>query len=75
MSYSLPVSVLSIDRHPGKAPIVLAETAPGDASNWVAEHNSALHAVVAEHGSVIVRAWACATRWRSVPSSASCPPG
>jgi alpha-ketoglutarate-dependent taurine dioxygenase len=49
------VSVLSIDRHPGKAPIVLAETAPGDASNWVAEHNSALHAVVAEHGSVIVR--------------------
>jgi len=55
MSYSLPVSVLSIDRHPGKAPIVLAETAPGDASNWVAEHNSALRAVVAEHGSVMVR--------------------
>ena len=55
MSYSLPVSVLGIDRQPGKAPIVLAETAPGDASNWVAEHNSALRAVVAEHGSVMVR--------------------
>jgi alpha-ketoglutarate-dependent taurine dioxygenase len=54
MSYSLPVSLLDIDRQPGKAPIVLAET-PGDVPSWAAEHKDALRAAVAEHGSVMVR--------------------
>ena len=35
MSYPFPVSLLDIDRQPGKAPIVRAE-APGDGLSWVA---------------------------------------
>jgi alpha-ketoglutarate-dependent taurine dioxygenase len=54
MSYSLPVSLLDIDRQPGKPPILLAE-APGDGPSWVAGHKDALLAIVAEHGSVMVR--------------------
>jgi alpha-ketoglutarate-dependent taurine dioxygenase len=54
MSYPFPVSLLEIDRQPGKAPIVRAE-APGDGLSWVAEHRDALRAAVAEHGSVVVR--------------------
>jgi hypothetical protein len=54
MSYPFPVSLLDIDRQPGKAPIVRAE-APGDGLSWVAEHRDALRAAVAEHGSVMVR--------------------
>lgn len=54
MSYPAPVSLLGIDRQPGKAPVLLAE-APGDGPNWAAQHKDALRAVVAEHGSVLVR--------------------
>ena len=54
MSYPAPVSLLGIDRQPDKAPILLAD-APGDGPSWAAEHKDALRAVVAEHGSVMVR--------------------
>jgi alpha-ketoglutarate-dependent taurine dioxygenase len=54
MSYSFTTSLLDIDRQPGKAPILLAET-PGDAPGWAAEHKDALRALVAEHGSIMVR--------------------
>ncbi len=54
MSSLFPVSVLDVDRQSGRAPILLAE-ASGDGPNWAAEHRDALHALVAEHGSVMVR--------------------
>jgi alpha-ketoglutarate-dependent taurine dioxygenase len=54
MSYLFTTSLLDIDRPPGKAPILLAET-PGDAPGWAAEHKDALRALVAEHGSIMVR--------------------
>ena len=54
MSYPFAVSVLDIDRQPGKAPILLAET-PGDVPGWAVEHKDALRALVAEHGSITVR--------------------
>ena len=54
MSYLFTTSLLDIDRQPGKAPILLAET-PGDAPGWAAEHKDALRALVAEHGSIMVR--------------------
>jgi len=54
MSSLFPVSVLDVDRQSGRAPILLAE-ASGDGPNWAAEHRDALHALVAEHGSVLVR--------------------
>jgi alpha-ketoglutarate-dependent taurine dioxygenase len=54
MSYSFTTSLLDIDRQPGKAPILLAET-PGDAPGWAAEHKDALRSLVAEYGSIMVR--------------------
>ena len=54
MAHPFAVSLLDVDRQPGKAPILLAE-AHGDALSWVAAHKDALRAVVAEHGSVMVR--------------------
>src|SRR5688572_9517225 len=54
MSYPAPVSLLGIDQQPEKAPLLLAD-ASGDAPSWAAEHRDALRAVVAEHGSVLVR--------------------
>jgi len=54
MSYPAPVSLLGIDQQPGKAPLLLAD-ASGDEPSWAAEHKDALRAVVAEHGSVLVR--------------------
>ena len=54
MSYPAPVSLLGIDRQSDKPPMLRAETA-GDARGWAAEHKDALRAVVAEHGSVMVR--------------------
>jgi alpha-ketoglutarate-dependent taurine dioxygenase len=54
MSYPTPVSLLGIDRQPGKAPILLAD-APGDGPSWAAQHKDALRGAVAEHGSVLVR--------------------
>jgi alpha-ketoglutarate-dependent taurine dioxygenase len=54
MSSLFPVSVLDVDRQSGRAPILLAD-ASGDGPHWAAEHREALRAVVAEHGSVLVR--------------------
>jgi alpha-ketoglutarate-dependent taurine dioxygenase len=54
MSSLFPVSVLDVDRQSGRAPILLAE-AGGDGPSWAAEHRDALRALVAEHGSVLVR--------------------
>ena len=54
MSYPAPVSLLGFDRQPDKAPILRAD-ARGDAPSWAAEHRDALRAVVAEHGSIMVR--------------------
>src|SRR5688500_8877327 len=54
MTSLFPASQLEVELQPGTAPIVLAE-ASGDAMSWAAEHRDALRAVVAEHGSVLVR--------------------
>jgi alpha-ketoglutarate-dependent taurine dioxygenase len=53
MSFS-SASLLDLDLHPGKPPILRAE-ATRDAPGWAAEHRDALRAVVAEHGSILVR--------------------
>jgi alpha-ketoglutarate-dependent taurine dioxygenase len=54
MSPPSPTSPLDVDLHPGRPPLMRAE-ATGDAPRWAAEHRDALRAVVAEHGSVLVR--------------------
>jgi alpha-ketoglutarate-dependent taurine dioxygenase len=54
MSSSSRASQLDMDLRPGKPPMLRAE-ANGDALSWAAEHSDALRAVVAEHGSVLVR--------------------
>jgi alpha-ketoglutarate-dependent taurine dioxygenase len=54
MSSPFPLALLDIDQQPGKPPMLRAD-APGDAPSWAAEHKDALRAVVAEHGSVLVR--------------------
>src|SRR5918997_3582336 len=54
MSSPSPASLLEVDLRPGKPPMLRAE-ATGDAPGWAAEHRDALRAVVAEHGSVLVR--------------------
>src|ERR671915_636798 len=54
MSSPSPASLLEVDLRPGKPPMRRAE-ATGDAPGWAAEHHDALRAVVAEHGSVLVR--------------------
>ena len=54
MSSSSPASLLDVDLQPGKPPILRAEATCG-APSWAAEHRDALRAVVAEHGSVLVR--------------------
>jgi alpha-ketoglutarate-dependent taurine dioxygenase len=54
MSSSFPASLLEVDLQPGRPPILRAE-ATGDAPGWAVEHRDALRAVVAEHGSVLVR--------------------
>ncbi|MFC0109282.1 TauD/TfdA family dioxygenase [Kibdelosporangium aridum] len=54
MSSSSRASLPGVDLCPGKPPILQAE-ATGDAPGWAAEHSDALRAVVAEHGSVLVR--------------------
>jgi alpha-ketoglutarate-dependent taurine dioxygenase len=45
---------LDVDLQPGKPPILRTQSS-GDVSTWAAEHREALRAVVAEHGSVLVR--------------------
>jgi alpha-ketoglutarate-dependent taurine dioxygenase len=52
-SYVSP-AVLDVDLLPGRPPLLEVGGA-GDAADWAAEHRSALRAVVAEHGSVLVR--------------------
>ncbi|WP_328885495.1 TauD/TfdA family dioxygenase [Streptomyces sp. NBC_00316] len=54
MSSISTASPVDVEREPGKPPLLRAE-ATGDASSWAAEHRDALRAVVAEHGSVLVR--------------------
>jgi alpha-ketoglutarate-dependent taurine dioxygenase len=50
---SATTSLRDVDRQPGAPPMLLAEA--GDAPSWAAEHRDALRAMVAEHGSVLVR--------------------
>jgi alpha-ketoglutarate-dependent taurine dioxygenase len=47
-------SLLDVDLQPGKPPMLRA-AATDDPTTWAAEHRNALRAVVAEHGSVLVR--------------------
>src|SRR6266702_8926796 len=54
MSTSSPASQLQVDRRPGRLPMLQAE-ATGGATRWAAEHRDALRALVAEHGSLLVR--------------------
>jgi alpha-ketoglutarate-dependent taurine dioxygenase len=54
MSSSSAASLLDVDLRPGKPPMVRAEPT-GDAPAWAAERRDALRAVVADHGSVLVR--------------------
>ncbi|WP_329165338.1 TauD/TfdA family dioxygenase [Streptomyces sp. NBC_01717] len=54
MSSLSTASLVDVEREPGKLPLLRAETT-GDALSWAAEHRDALRAVVAEHGSVLVR--------------------
>jgi alpha-ketoglutarate-dependent taurine dioxygenase len=54
MSSSSPASLLEVDLHPGKPPVLRTQP-PGDAPSWAAEHRDALRNLVAEHGSVLVR--------------------
>jgi alpha-ketoglutarate-dependent taurine dioxygenase len=54
MPFSSPTSLLDVDLQPGRPPILHAGNV-SDASTWADEHRLALRAVVAEHGSVLVR--------------------
>jgi len=54
MSFSSPASLLEVEPHSGKPPILHVE-APVDASGWAAEHRDALRAQVTEHGVMLVR--------------------
>src|SRR3989475_10489859 len=54
MSTPSPTSLLRGAPRPGKRPMLQAEAA-GDAPRWAADHRDALRAVLAEHGSLLVR--------------------
>ncbi|MGW0694351.1 TauD/TfdA family dioxygenase [Streptomyces sp. NPDC002738] len=54
MSSLSTASLVDVEREPGKPPLLRAE-ATGDAPGWAVEHRDTLRAVVAEHGSVLVR--------------------
>jgi alpha-ketoglutarate-dependent taurine dioxygenase len=54
MSSYIPASQLDVELRPGRPP-VLEAAVTGDAASWAAQHRDALRAVVAEHGSVLVR--------------------
>ena len=47
-------SSLAVDLQPGRPPLLEADPA-GDTPGWVVEYRDALRAVVAEHGSLLVR--------------------
>ncbi|MFI0445970.1 TauD/TfdA family dioxygenase [Actinomadura sp. 6N118] len=54
MFSSSTASLLDLDLRPGRPPMLRVE-ARGDAPSWAAGHRDTLRAVVAEHGSVLVR--------------------
>jgi hypothetical protein len=54
MSSLAPTSPLNVDVRTGKPPMLRVD-ATGDATRWAAEHRDALRALVAEHGSLMVR--------------------
>src|SRR2546422_3329954 len=54
MSHSSLASLMDVELQPGRPPVVRAET-HGDTANWAAGPRNALRAVVAEHGSVLIR--------------------
>ena len=49
-----PTLLLNVEVRPGKPPLLRVE-APGDAPGWAAEQRDALRALVAEHGSLLIR--------------------
>ena len=53
MTHSPATSLPNVDLQPGKPPVLRARTT--DAARWAAEHRNALRALVAEHGSLLVR--------------------
>jgi alpha-ketoglutarate-dependent taurine dioxygenase len=54
MLFSSATSALDVELHPGRPPLLHVDAA-GRATSWAAEHRGALRAVVAQHGSVMVR--------------------
>src|ERR671915_2126274 len=54
MSSPSQTSLFDVDLQPGKPPMLWVATT-GDAPSWADEHRDVLRAVVAEHGSVLVR--------------------
>ena len=54
MLSSLPISLPELEREPGSPPMLRVGPTDG-AANWAAARRDALRAVVAEHGSVLVR--------------------
>src|SRR3954470_6615923 len=54
MLSSSPALLLDVDLASGKPPMLRVATT-GDPASWATEHRNALRAIVAEHGSVLVR--------------------
>lgn len=54
MSSSSAASLLDADLQPGRPPMMRVEP-PGDAPAWASEHREGLRALVAQHGSILVR--------------------
>lgn len=54
MSSSSPGSLLAVDLHPDRPPILQAD-ATADPQSWVNEHRDALRSASTDHGSVLVR--------------------
>lgn len=54
MSNSSTASPLDVDLQPGKPPMLQAG-ASGDALSWATENRDGLRAIVAEHGSILIR--------------------
>ncbi|MFK0019962.1 TauD/TfdA family dioxygenase [Streptomyces sp. NPDC090798] len=54
MPYATPASLLEVDLHPGRPPILHTDT-PDDAPARAAGHRQALRTLATEHGAVLVR--------------------
>jgi alpha-ketoglutarate-dependent taurine dioxygenase len=54
MSYPSQASLLDVDVRPGRPPVVRVDAA-GAAQSWVTEFRDALHGVIGQYGSVLVR--------------------